>query len=470
MEKNFLWGGAIAANQTEGAYQEGNKGLCLADVLPAGEKRFWAYDHFEENLKEHYAYYPSHKAIDFYHRYKEDIALLKEMGIRCLRTSISWPRLFPTGEEEKPDEEGMEYYRRLFQELEENHIVPVVTINHFDTPLYLLEKYGGWADRRTAGHYCRYAKTVVDAFAGYVKYWITINEINMIVHVPVLGGCTAKNGKDVSAVYQAAHHQLIASAEITKYIHKNHPDMQAGCMLAAGSIYPNTCSPADVMEAQKKNRENYLFIDVQVKGRYPAYFERIKKEKDIRLSIGEQDEKILKEGTVDFVSLSYYSSRVVSADPELNRQLLRGNAFSTLPNPYLKQSKWGWIIDADGLRITLNDLYDRYEKPLFIVENGLGAVDTPDENGEIADDYRIEYTKAHIRAMQEAVRDGVELMGYLSWGIIDLVSSSTGQMSKRYGFIYVDQDDEGNGTLERKKKKSFGWYQRVIASDGEQLD
>lgn len=466
MEKNFLWGGAIAANQTEGAYQEGNKGLCLADVLPAGKKRFWAYDHFEDNLKENYAYYPSHDAIDFYHRYKEDIALLKEMGIKCLRTSISWPRLFPTGEEEKPNEEGMEYYRRLFQELKENHIAPVVTINHFDTPLYLLKKYGGWADRKVVDYYFHYAKTVVDAFAGYVKYWITINEINMILHVPALGGCTAQNGEDAAVVYQAAHHQLIASAEITKYIHKNYPDMQVGCMLAAGSVYPNTCSPADVMEAQKKNRDNYLFIDVQVKGRYPAYFDRIKKEKDIRLSIAEQDEEILKEGTVDFVSLSYYGSRVASADPELNRQLLQGNAFSTLPNPYLKQSKWGWIIDADGLRITLNDLYDRYEKPLFIVENGLGAVDTPDENGEIVDDYRIEYTKAHIEAMQEAMRDGVDLMGYLSWGIIDLVSSSTGQMSKRYGFIYVDKDDEGNGTLDRKKKKSFGWYQKVIATNG----
>lgn len=462
MKSDFMWGGAIAANQTEGAYLENGRGLCLADVLPSGKKRFWAYDFFEENLKKDYGYYPSHDAIDFYHRYKDDIALLKELGIQCLRTSVSWTRLFPTGEEMQPNPEGIQYYHNLFQELERNGITPLVTINHFDTPLHLLKKYGGWKNRILVECYERYAKVVVDEFSKYVKFWITINEINMVLHVPTLGGCIVDSFEDKQAIYQAAHHQLLASAKITKYIHEHDSESKVGCMLAAGTVYPNTCNPKDVLEAQKKNKENYLFIDVQVKGKYPSYFECIKEELNINIVMDNADPDILKEGTVDFVSLSYYNSRVASADPELNKQLIGGNAFSSLPNPYLQQSEWGWQIDADGLRITLNDLYDRYEKPLFVVENGLGAKDVPDENGEIQDDYRIFYTKQHIEAVMEAMNDGVEMMGYLSWGIIDLVSSSTGQMSKRYGFIYVDKDDDGNGTLARKKKKSFEWYQKWI--------
>lgn len=462
LKKEFLWGGALAANQIEGAYQENGRGLCLADVLPVGNKRFWAYDFFEENLKKKYDYYPSHEAIDFYHRYKEDFALLKEMGIQCLRISVSWTRLFPTGEEQQPNEEGLCYYHNLFQELEACGIIPLVTINHFDTPLALLKKYGGWKNRRVVECYQRYAKVVVDEFSRYVKLWITINEINMVLHVPTLGGCivTAKNEKQ--EIYQAAHHQLLASAWITTYIHMHDAEAQVGCMLAAGTVYPNTCNPKDVLEAQRKNRENYLFIDVQVKGAYPAYFVRMKEELQFQLDVAEEDAALLREGTVDFVALSYYNSRVASADEELNKQLIAGNAFSSLPNPYLKQSEWGWQMDADGLRITLNDLYDRYEKPLFVVENGLGAIDIPDAKGEINDEYRITYTKQHAEAVLEAEKDGVEMMGYLSWGIIDLVSSSTGQMSKRYGFIYVDKDDDGNGSLKRKKKKSFFWYQQWI--------
>lgn len=462
MKKKFMWGGAIAANQTEGAYLENGKGLCLADVLPSGKKRFWAYDFFEDNLKEDHGYYPSHEAIDFYHRYKEDIALLKEMGIQCLRLSISWTRLFPTGEETHPNMQAIEHYHRVFQELERNEIVPLVTINHFDTPLYLLKKYGGWKDKVLVECYMRYAKTVVDEFSRYVKFWITINEINMILHVPALGGCIVDSLDNKQEIYLAAHHQLLASAQITKYIHEHYLESKVGCMLAAGTVYPNTCNPKDVLEAQRKNRDNYLFIDVQVKGRYPAYFERIKKEKNIILDVNATEAEMLQEGTVDFVSLSYYNSRVVSADSELNKQLISGNAFASLKNPYLEQSEWGWQIDAEGLRITLNDLYDRYEKPLFVVENGLGAKDVPDMYGEIHDDYRIFYHRQHMEAVLEAIGDGVEMMGYLSWGIIDLVSSSTGQMSKRYGFIYVDKDDEGKGTLARKKKKSFGWYQKWI--------
>ncbi len=467
MEKDFLWGGAIAANQTEGAWDADGRGKCLADILPAGVSRYYAYDHVKEAMETDYGYYPSHEAIDFYHRYPEDIRLLKEMGIKALRLSVSWPRLFPTGEEEEPVKEGLSYYDALFAELEKAGIEPVVTINHFDTPLALLKKYGGWKDRRLIGCYLRFAETIVDRYSSQVKYWITFNEINMVLHVPALGGCVTEEDTAQES-FDAAHNQCLASALITAYAHDKHPDLKMGCMLAAGTVYPNTCAPADVLAAQEKNRENYLFIDVQSRGEYPAYTESFCRKRNITFTLSDEDRNILKNGAVDFVAFSYYSSRLTSADPEVMKKLKDGNAFSTLPNPYLKESQWGWTIDPEGLHITMNDLYDRYQKPLFIVENGLGAKDEL-LDGTVEDDYRIEYTREHIRAMKAAMEEGVPVIGYLTWGIIDLVSSSTGQMSKRYGFIYVDRDDQGQGTLSRYPKKSYYWYRRVIAANGEEL-
>lgn len=465
MDRNFLWGGALAANQAEGAWDADGRGMCLADVLPAGRKRFKAYDDPKEAFETDFGYYPSHMAIDFYHRYPEDIALLKELGIRALRTSISWPRLFPTGEEEKPSERGLAFYDKLFEELKDAGIEPVITINHFDTPLELLKKYGGWQDRRLIDCYIRFAKTILDRYHSYVRYWITFNEINMVLHVPALGGCIVEHDEK-KETFLSAHHQCVASAMITQYAHENYPEVRMGCMLAAGSVYPNTCAPEDVLAAQEKNRENYLFIDVQCQGSYPVYAESFCRKRGFPFNISKEDADILAKGAVDFVSFSYYSSRLTSADPEVMGQLKEQNAFASLPNPYLKESEWGWAVDPMGLHITMNDLYDRYRKPLFIVENGLGAKDVLLPDKTVEDDYRISYMREHIRAMEDAMDEGIPVIGYLSWGIIDLVSSSTGQMSKRYGVIYVDRDDDGNGTFERYKKKSFGWYQKVIASNG----
>lgn len=467
MDKGFLWGGAIAANQTEGAWNQNGRGMCLADILPSGTQRYYAYDHIKETMEMNYTYYPSHEAIDFYNRYPEDIAMLKDMGIKALRTSISWTRLFPTGEEKEALQEGLTYYDNLFSKMKEAEIEPIITINHFDMPLFLLKKYGGWKNRKVIECYLRFAKTIIDRYYKQIRYWITFNEINMVLHVPALGGCIAeKNGAQES--FDSAHNQCIASALITKYVHQMYPDLQMGCMLAAGTVYPNTCAPKDVLAAQEKNRETYLFIDVQSRGAYPAYTESFCRKKGIDFTLTQEDRSILSQGTVDFIAFSYYSSRLTSADPEVMKQLQEGNAFSTLPNPYLNESQWGWIVDPLGLHITMNDLYDRYQKPLFIVENGLGAKDIL-ENGTVEDDYRIEYGREHIQAMKEAIDEGVPVIGYLSWGIIDLVSSSTGQMSKRYGFIYVDKDDQGNGTLNRFPKKSYKWYQKVIASNGAEL-
>ncbi|MCI8559146.1 MAG: 6-phospho-beta-glucosidase [Lachnospiraceae bacterium] len=468
-QRKFLWGGAIAANQCEGAYLADGKGESVIDVLPAGKKRFEAMADLKKTLEMDYGYYPSHEGIDFYHHYKEDIALFAEMGFRALRISISWPRIFPTGEDKEPNEKGLRFYDSLFTELKKYAIEPVVTINHFDTPLALVKKYGGWRDRKVIDAYLRYCQVIFERYRDDVTYWITINEINMVLHIPAMGaGLLLEKGENEEQVkYQAAHYQLLASAGAVKLGKEINPKFQFGCMLAAGQVYPNTCDPLDVLESQKRNREHYFFIDVQARGAYPSYSKRLFNENGINLDITEEDKKLLAENTVDYISFSYYSSRLTSADKELMKKATAGNAFATLKNPYLRESEWGWTIDPVGLRITMNELYDRYQKPLFIVENGLGAFDQMKEDGQVEDDYRIDYLQQHIDQMKEAIEDGVELLGYLAWGCIDLVSASTGEMSKRYGFIYVDREDDGSGSLKRYKKKSFDWYKKIINQNRE---
>ena len=470
--KNFLWGGALAANQCEGGYKEGGKGLTTVDLCPAGANRRKVMEGKIDVLKPlENEYYPSHEAIDFYHRYKEDIALFGEMGFKCLRVSIAWSRIFPNGDEETPNEEGLKFYDSMFDEMRKYGIEPVVTICHFDTPIGIIEKFGGWKNRKFIDFYLNYCKAIFTRYRDKVKYWMTFNEINMILHLPFLGaGVRFEEGEnELQIKYQSAHHELIASALATKMAHEIIPGSMVGCMLAAGEFYPYSCNPEDVLLAKEKDRENLFFIDVQSRGEYPGYAKRFLRENGIEIEFGENDKEILKNNTVDFIGFSYYSSRCASTDPEILKGQTAGNVFKTVRNPNLKVSEWGWQIDPLGLRITCNSLYDRYQKPLFIVENGLGANDVIEEDGSINDDYRIEYLREHIKAMKEAVIDGVDLIGYTPWGCIDIVSASTGEMKKRYGFIYVDKDNEGNGTLERRKKKSFYWYKDVINSNGENL-
>ena len=471
--KNFLWGGALAANQCEGGYKEGGKGLTTVDLCPAGANRRKVMEGKIDVLKPlENEYYPSHEAIDFYHRYKEDIALFGEMGFKCLRVSIAWSRIFPNGDEETPNEEGLKYYDSMFDEMRKYGIEPVVTICHFDTPIGIIEKFGGWKNRKFIDFYLNYCKAIFTRYKDKVKYWMTFNEINMILHLPFLGaGVRFEEGEnELQIKYQSAHHELIASALATKMAHEIIPGAMVGCMLAAGEFYPYSCNPEDVLMAKNKDRENLFFIDVQSRGEYPGYAKRFLRENGIEIEFGENDKEILKNNTVDFIGFSYYSSRCASTDPEILKGQTAGNVFKTVRNPHLKVSEWGWQIDPLGLRITCNSLYDRYQKPLFIVENGLGANDVIEEDGSINDDYRIEYLREHIKAMKEAVIDGVDLIGYTPWGCIDIVSASTGEMKKRYGFIYVDKDNDGSGTLKRSKKKSFDWYKKVIASNGKDLD
>ncbi len=469
---DFLWGGATAANQCEGAYRENGRGPANIDVIPAGHDRFPVALGKMKMLKcDEKHFYPSHEAIDMYHHFKEDIRLFAEMGFKCYRFSIAWTRIFPNGDEKEPNESGLKFYEEIINECLKYGIQPLVTICHFDVPIHLIKKIGAWKNRSMIEYYLNYCQAIFSRFKGKVKYWITFNEINMLLHLPFMGaGLVFEEGENEGNVkYQAAHHELVASALATKLAHEIMPDCMVGCMLAAGNTYANTCAPEDVWKSVEKNRENYFFIDVQSRGEYPSYAWKMFEHEHIQIKMEPGDKEILRKNTVDFISFSYYSSRLTSADPKVN-VMTSGNAFATLRNPYLKESEWGWQIDPLGLRITMNDLYDRYQKPLFIVENGLGAADYPDENGYVQDDYRIAYLKEHIQAMKDAVNeDGVELLGYTAWGCIDLVSASTGEMKKRYGFIYVDKDDKNEGTLKRSPKKSFSWYKRVIQTNGEEL-
>ena len=469
---NFLWGGATAANQCEGGYDKGGRGIANVDLVPHGPDRFKVI----RGLRKMFAfeegyYYPAKEAIDMYTHFREDIALFAEMGFKTYRMSIGWTRIFPNGDELEPNEEGLRFYEELFQECKRYGIEPLVTITHFDCPIHLTKKYGSWRSREMVTFYERLCRALFTRYKGLVKYWLTFNEINMILHAPFMAaGLFIEEGEDANTIkYQAIHHELLASALATKIAHEVDPENKVGCMLAAGNYYPYTPNPDDVWEAMMKDRDNYFFIDVQSRGAYPNYAWKRMEQLGIKLNIEQGDLELLKENTVDFISFSYYASRVATTDEQLLAKTA-GNIFASVKNPYLQASDWGWQIDPLGLRITLNALYDRYQKPLFIVENGLGAYDEINEKGEIIDDYRIAYMREHLKTLRDAITlDGVEVMGYTSWGCIDLVSAGTGEMSKRYGFIYVDRDDYGNGTLKRMKKKSFDWYQEVIRSNGEKL-
>lgn len=461
--KGFMWGGATAANQLEGAYDQDGKGLSIQDVLPQGGFSPPTDGPTPDNLKL--------EGIDFYNRYAEDITLFAEMGFKTFRFSIAWSRIFPNGDDETPNEQGLAFYDRVLDELEKHGIEPLVTISHYETPLSLARDYNGWTNRRLIDFYERYARVLFERFGSRVKYWLTFNEINAITHLPLQAGgiLTPKDQLSQQDLYQAIHHELVASARVTRVAREVAPGVKIGCMILAMPNYPLTPDPEDVLASMHANHANYAFGDVHCRGEYPGYYLRALGEAGVELEISDQDRKDLK-NTVDFVSFSYYMSVCASSDPD--QRPGEGNVIGGVPNPTLEASEWGWQIDPVGLRIVLNDYWDRWQKPLFIVENGLGAKDQLVEvDGELTveDDYRIAYLNDHLVQVGEAVRDGVDVLGYTTWGCIDLVSASTAQLSKRYGFIYVDRNDDGTGTLERFRKKSFNWYKEVIATNGGSL-
>ncbi|EJL88174.1 6-phospho-beta-glucosidase [Pantoea sp. GM01] len=470
---NFMWGGAVAAHQVEGAWNQGGKGPSIVDVLTSGAHGVERI--ITDGVQEGYRY-ANHEAVDFYHHYREDIALLAEMGFRCFRTSIAWSRIFPRGDESEPNEEGLRFYDALFDELLKYGIEPVITLSHFEMPNLLVTEYGGWKNRKVVDFFVHFSEVVIKRFQHKVKYWMTFNEINNQRNwkTPLFGYCCSgviftQEPNPEECMYQVLHHQFVASAQVVKLGHDINSELQIGCMIAMVPLYPFSCHPDDVMYAQEAMRERFLFSDVHMRGHYPAYILNEWQRKGYHIVMEPGDAQILREGCADYIGLSYYMSNAVSKENAGSGTALSGFEGS-VPNPHVKASDWGWQIDPVGLRYVLNILYERYEKPLFIVENGFGAVDQINEKGEVNDDYRIDYLRAHIEQMKRAVtEDGVDVMGYTPWGCIDCVSFTTGQYSKRYGFIYVNKNDDGSGDFSRLKKKSFDWYRRVIASNGSEL-
>ncbi|WP_416807542.1 glycoside hydrolase family 1 protein [Bacillus safensis] len=477
---NFLWGGATAANQIEGAYLEGGKGLSTSDFAAykdpyaQGKVNNFTFDVSSAELNKYKENpeafdFPKRRGIDFYHRYEEDIALFAEMGFKVFRLSISWARIFPTGLEDKPNEEGLAFYDKVFDECAKYGIEPLVTMSHYEMPITLTEKYNGWMSRELVPLFEKYARAILERYKNKVKYWITFNEMNMNLNSLYTGAGILEDLVEhkLQAAYQASHHQFVASALTVKAAKEIIPNVQIGCMINQIEAYAKTTKPEDQLQAVKSNQLNMFYPDVQARGEYPTYMVKYFADNQIKLDIKEQDEQILKEGTVDFVAISYYMSHVAEAREDAAE--LAGTFDSPIKNEHLELSQWDWPIDPMGLRISLIKLYDRYQKPLFVCENGLGARDTLTQDGKVHDDYRIDYLKKHIEQMKEAVKEGVDLMGYTPWGCIDLISCGTSQMTKRYGLIYVDQDDLGNGTLNRYRKDSFFWYKNVITSNGEDL-
>ncbi len=473
LPKDFLWGGAVAAHQVEGGWNAGGKGVSICDVLSGGSVSVDRV--ITDGVKEGYRY-PNHEATDFYHRYKEDVALFAEMGFKCFRTSIAWTRIFPNGDETKPNEAGLQFYDDLFDELLKYNIEPVITLSHFEMPYHLVKEYGGWKNRKVIDFFVHYADTVMRRYKSKVKYWMTFNEINnQKDHAyPLFGYCCSgvvfnESERPEETMYQVVHHELVASAKVVKLGHSINPDFKIGCMISFVPLYPYSCNPDDMMYSAESMHDRFLFGDVHMRGEYPSYALKEWERKGYNIEMAPEDAQILKDGCADYVGFSYYMSNAVKADQVGTGKGLTGFAGS-VPNPHVKASDWGWQIDPVGLRYSLNILYERYQKPLFIVENGFGAIDKVEPNGEINDDYRIEYLKAHIEQMKKAVTvDGVDLMGYTPWGCLDCVSFTTGEYRKRYGFIYVDKNDDGTGTMARSRKKSFNWYRDVISSNGEKL-
>ena len=461
--KEFLWGGATAANQCEGAWNEDGKGASIQDYMPHGIMQGPSEVIDKHNLKL--------EGIDLYHHYKEDIALFAEMGFKVYRMSIAWSRIFPNGDDEKPNEKGLEFYDNVFDECKKYGIEPLVTLSHYETPYHLAKKYDGWRSRDLIGFYEKYVRTVFTRYKGKVHYWITFNEINSIWHFPLMGAgiLTQKNLLKAQDLYQAAHHELVESALATKIGHEIDSENKIGCMVLGLTSYPRTCNPDDVIATMEESKRGYFFTDIHMRGYYPSYALKMMEKEGVVLDATDEDLEMLK-NTCDFLSFSYYMSKCIASNPE-QYEKGKGNLTTGVKNPYLQESQWGWQIDPKGLRYLLNTYYDRYQKPLFIVENGLGAKDTllsEEKDGYwVEDDYRIQYMNDHLAQVSKAIEDdGVEVMGYTSWGCIDLISASTAEMKKRYGFIYVDRNNDGTGTFKRYKKKSFYWYKNVIETNG----
>lgn len=469
--KDFLWGGALAANQCEGAWQEGGKGWCVADInrfredIPLKKKynEEMTTQDIQDAFNDKEGIYPKRWGIDFYHTYKEDLKLLKGLGINAFRTSINWARIFPNGDDEEPNEEGLKFYDSLIDEIIANGMQPIITVSHYEMPLNLTMKYTGWYSRELIDFFVKYCQTLFDRFAGRVKYWILVNQINLIIHESFnhLGIAKDKVENLLEAKYKGVHNEMVACAKATQYARQHLKDAMIGMMFCDNISYPATCKPEDVFANYRRNQMEFFFGDVLLRGVYPGYALRYFDDHGIHIEFGEDDLEILK-NTADFMAMSYYYTMIADVESVKGKK-------TSYTNPFIESSEWGWGIDPVGLRTKLNMYWDRYQVPILIAENGLGSYDEVEPDGSIHDDYRIDFLRAHIEQIREAVLDGVDVFGYCPWGPIDIVSCSSSEMSKRYGFIYVDLDDYGKGSRKRSLKDSYAWYKKVVATNGENL-
>ncbi|MCU4716175.1 family 1 glycosylhydrolase [Bacillus cereus] len=473
LKDTFLWGGSIAAHQCEGAWNEDGKGVAIMDLVTTGsyEQPREIHKNIQKDKR-----YPSHKGIDFYHRYKEDIALFAEMGFKALRISVDWSRIYPNGDDAEPNQAGIQFYQNLVDELLKNKIEPIVTLYHFEMPINLVQKYGSWTNRKVIDFYIKFCRTMFESLKGKVKYWVTFNEMNHIdpqtkasdIFTYIIAGLKFSELKDkAQTLATIGYNMTLAGCKAVKLGHDIEPSNQVGCVFGIEPVYPIDCNPINVMNAFKQMDRDFYQIDAMCNGTFPTYKIKEYENQGIVLNISESDKETFNQGKLDFIGMNYYASSVAEYE---GADEGKSALFGGLQNPFLEASKWGWTIDPIGLRYLLNYTYRKYELPIIITENGFGAVDEISSDGNILDDYRIEYLSKHIKELKKAVEiDQVECFGYLTWAPIDLVSATTGQMSKRYGFIYIDLDDEGNGTFERKRKKSFDWFSRVIQTNGEDL-
>jgi 6-phospho-beta-glucosidase len=470
--KSFMFGGAIAANQAEGAFNVDGKGLSTADIqpyLPNVPKTELHFNNMDSKTFEDYVngdyYYPKRNGVHFYERYKEYIDSLANMDFQTLRLSIAWTRIFPNGDEAEPNEKGLQFYRDLFTYVHEKGIEPIVTINHYELPLNLVTKYGGWANHELIDLFVKYSKVLLDNFHEQVKYWIVINQINLI-HFEAfasLGILEDKVANYTQTKFQAVHHQFVASAEVTEYAHKIDSDLQMGVMLADSHTEPNTPSPEDVLLSYKRDRMQYFFGDVPILGEYPQYALNFFADEGIKLDIRPGELEVIKANTSDFLCISYYYSSVVDATKDTM------DPGTTTPNKYIKANEWGWGVNPSGLYVCMSKYWDRYRVPMMIGENGFGFNDVLTDDKKVHDDYRISYTANHLKALRDAIEDGADIFAYCSWGPFDIISAGTAEMSKRYGFVYVDYNDFGEGDGKLYQKDSGAWYKGVIDARGANL-
>ncbi|HDR7687830.1 glycoside hydrolase family 1 protein [Bacillus toyonensis] len=454
-KKDFLWGASTSAYQVEGAYNEDGKGLSVQDVkvIPEGTSDFKV-------------------CSDHYHHFKEDVKLFAELGLNVYRFSIAWTRILPNGTGEV-NEKGITFYSNLIDELLKHDIVPLITMYHFDLP-YELEKKGGWSNRDTIDAFAQYCEILFERFGDRVKNWLTINEQNMMILHGQAIGTSILSQKEL---YQQNHHMLLAEAKVTNLCHKMIPDAKIGPAPNISYVYPKTCKPNDIIAAQNCNAiRNWLYLDMAVYGRYNNIAWNFMKSKNIEPVILEGDMEILASSKPDYIAFNYYSSITVSEydenfviDDAGDQQIEVGEEgfFMGDDNEFLELTDFGWEIDPIGFRVTLREVNDRYHLPIIITENGIGAYDKVDEDGTVQDHYRIDYLKKHIEQMELAIADGVDVIGYCPWAAIDLISTHQG-FRKRYGFIYINRDEDDLKDLKRIKKQSFYWYKEVISSNGKE--